>query len=433
MISSQILQLSGRLRGSTFLANMSKLLSGEMLAQIAGILALPFLTRLYPPEAFGVLGLFMAVTEVGGKCSSLRYDVALVLPDQHATAWALYSFSSVWAWFFSGICLVTTYPLRWEICQYFGFEMLAPYFFLIAAMVLAIGLQSLASFWAMRMQHFKALAEASAASAIFGNGFKLLAGVFGFGAGGLLLGTALQRWLNLLLIRLRTPSAIWVHSFERGESRRQASAYLEFPLYRLPQDILNSVSRMLPNVLMLTFFGPAIAGFYILADRVLQLPFSLLQEALRKVFYIKAIEVRQSPLTLLELSLKLSGLLCLGMVPVVLAVMLWAPLLCATFFGVEWVVTGEYARWIIIAVVCHLISLPASVLVPVMGWNRFYLIFEILSTAFRISVVTLVARSFSPQAAVMAIALTAAASGLLLFGIVLFRLFKSDSRAGTTI
>jgi O-antigen/teichoic acid export membrane protein len=220
----------------------------------------------------------------------------------------------------------------------------------------------------------------------------------------LLLGTALQRWLNLLLIRLRTPSAIWVHSFERGESRRQASAYLEFPLYRLPQDILNSVSRMLPNVLMLTFFGPAIAGFYILADRVLQLPFSLLQEALRKVFYIKAIEVRQSPLTLL-----------------------------ATFFGVEWVVTGEYARWIIIAVVCHLISLPASVLVPVMGWNRFYLIFEILSTAFRISVVTLVARSFSPQAAVMAIALTAAASGLLLFGIVLFRLFKSDSRAGTTI
>ena len=72
-------------------------------------------------------------------------------------------------------------------------------------MMLGISCQSLGSYWVMRKKHFKAIAEASAGSAVIGSGLKVLVGFLGYGAGGLLLVTALQRWLNLLLIRLRTP------------------------------------------------------------------------------------------------------------------------------------------------------------------------------------------------------------------------------------
>lgn len=427
---SQILQLSGRLRGSAFLGNTSRLLSGEVLAQITGLAALPFLTRLYGPEAFGLLGIFMAISEVGGKCTSLRYDVALVLPQRDSSAWALYSFSVIWAWAFVLFGLAVLYPFRWEISAYFGLEAMAPYFVLIALMMLAIGLQSLASFWSMRLKHFKALAEASAGSALLGSAFKLLVGLMGFSAGGLLLGTALQRWCNLWILRMRTPRSIWRHSYARGEPRQLAVQYKDFPLYRLPQDILNVFGRMMPNLFLVIFFGAAAAGFYIMADRILRLPLGLLQEALRKVFYVKAVEAADSSARLMSLSLKLSGLIALGLLPVVLVVLLWGPALCALVFGGEWSVTGEYARWIILAVFFRFTSLPAAVLIPVMGWNRFYLIFEFLSTLMRLAVIVWVARAYTPATTVMAIALSSAAGSLVLLGVVLFRLFKRLPAAG---
>jgi O-antigen/teichoic acid export membrane protein len=428
MISAQLIQISGRLRGSAFLSKITKLVSGEVVAQIAAFAALPFLTRLYSPAAFGLLGVFMAVSEVGGKCASLRYDVALLLPQSDASAWALYRMTQRWALYFVLIILLFSYNLRWEISGYFGVKSIAPYFPIVALMVLAIGWQGLASYWSMRMQNFRALAEASAGSALIGSGFKLLVGVLGMGPAGLLWGSALQRWSNFLLIHWRTPRTIWLHAISPGDSQRQALQYREFPLYRLPQDVLNSFSRMQPNVLMVVYFGPLVAGFYILADRIIQLPFSLLQEAVRKVFYVKAVEFKRSGASLLPLCLKLSGLLLIAILPAVCCVMLWGPMSCALIFGPEWALAGDYTRWIMIGVLARFVSLPASVLIPVMGWNRFYLIFELLSTILRLATIVLVARTYSPQMTVMGIALSSAAVSLLLLGIVSSRLIYRDRK-----
>jgi len=425
MISSQLLQISGRIRESAFLGNISKLVSGDILAQLAAFAALPFITRIYGPEAFGLLGIFMAFSDVGAKFANLRYDIALVLPESDASAWALYRLAQRWALCFVLLVLLFSYNYRWEITGYFDVEVIAPYFPLIALMVLAIGWQGLASYWSMRMLHFKALAEASAGSALIGSAFKILAGVSGMGPAGLLLGTAVQRWLNFLFIRVRTPGSIWLHATSPGNAKRQLLQYREFPLYRMPQDVLNCCSRMLPNVLMLAFFGPLAAGFYILADRIVQLPFSLFQEAVRKVFYVKAVEAERQGGELLQLSLKLTGMLLFVIVPALALVIFCGPLAFSIIFGQAWIVSGEYARWIMVAVLANFICLPASVLIPVMKWNRFYLIFEALSSVFRLSIIALVGCNFTAQTTVMSIALCSAAVSLLLFSIVMFRLVKT--------
>ena len=71
--------------------------------QVVGFVALPLLTRIYGPAAFGILGVFMAVSEVGGKIASLRYDVALILPERDHEAWALFRFSATFALCFTSV------------------------------------------------------------------------------------------------------------------------------------------------------------------------------------------------------------------------------------------------------------------------------------------------------------------------------------------
>lgn len=419
MINPYFARAGARLSGSPFLGNVTRLVSGEVVAQAVGFAALPWLTRLYGPAAFGILGVFMAVSEVGAKIASLRYDVALVLPQGDREAWALLRFAAIFALCFTFVLLSASFPFRRKIAALLGVVELAPYFVLIALMMLGIAWQSLGSYWSMREKHFKAIAEASAGSAVFGNALKVLAGLLGYGPGGLLLSTALQRWANLLLLRLRTPSAIWKHSVVPGEAQLQAHAYREFPKYRLPQDTLNSFTQMVPNVLLAAFFSPAAAGFYILATRIVRLPFNLLQEAVRKVFYVKAVENRREGKSLFKLCTSMSLIIFFAILPVAFIILIWGSRFFEFVFGPEWHVAGSYAKWIIFGVLFGFTSLPSSVVIPIMGWNRFYLAYEIITTLLRLLVILFVAMTMTAPATVAAIVLSASVSSLVLTGIVL--------------
>jgi len=419
-------QFLSRIGGSPFLANVTQLVSGEVVAQVVGFVALPLLTRIYGPAAFGILGVFMAVSEVGGKIASLRYDVALILPERDHEAWALFRFSATFALCFTSVLLCSTFPFRNTIATSLGVAELDQFFLFVSLMMLGISCQSLGSYWVMRKKHFKAIAEASAGSAVIGSGLKVLVGFLGYGAGGLLLVTALQRWLNLLLIRLRTPSSIWKHPVAEGESQLQARVYIEFPKYRMPQDTLNSFTQVIPNVLLAAFFSPVAAGFYILASRILRLPFSLLQEALRKVFYVKAIEISRSGDSLFKLCSGMSLLIFVSVLPVAVMVIWWGSTFFEYVFGAEWREAGIYAKWIIIGVLFGFSALPSSVVIPIMGWNRFYLCYEILTSLLRLIIAIWVAATMTVYSTVAAIILSASASSFVLMCIVLTRLRNEE-------
>ena len=426
-INVQILNLVAGLRSSAPLKNISKLMTGEVLAQVVAFASIPILTRLYGPRAFGVLGVFLALSEIGAKISTLRYEIALVLPKEDRAAWALFRFSGAWCILASLGVLLCAYPFRQWLSQSFGAEELSLYFPLIALMILGIGWQSLASFWSMRGKYFGVLAKSSAGSSVLGNGCKIVAGLLGCGVGGLLFGTVLQRWSNLILIRFISPGSIWKHESRAGELVEQAKIYSEFPKYRMPQDVLNSFTRQIPNVLLASFFSPVAAGFYILATRIIGLPCSLLQEAVRKVFYLEAVEAKQTGNSLFRFCVRMTLIIAVGMLPVVFVVFAWGAVLSEVFFGAEWTTTGLYAKWVILAVFFSFCSVPASVVIPVLGWNRFYLIFEAVSMVLRISIIVGAAMLFTAHVMVATIALATCASYLVLIGIVLSRLHGLDS------
>ncbi len=417
LTSASFFQLGTRLRGSPFFANILQMLSGGLAVQAIGFASMPLLTRLYGPEAFGVLGIFIAVTEVGGKMATLRYDVALVLPREDRDAWALLRFSGMACLLFALIALIGSYPFREPISRALGVASLAHYFPLMALMIVGLGWQMLAVFWATRGKFFKAISKSSAVAALIGNGFKILAGMFGFGPIGLLIGALLQRWIHLPLLAFALPSSARWGQAAKGESLRQAKIYHEFPKYRMPHDTLNTFTRQLPKVLLASFFGPAAAGFYILTTRVLELPFAMIQEAIRKVFYVKAVETDREGRSLYRLCVRLALLILAGMLPVAFVTIIWGDFLFEWVFGSEWTTSGLYAKWVIFAVLFNFCTVPFSIVIPIIGWNRFYLVFEVLSTLLRISVIILAGMLSTPYVTVVSIALASVLGCLIFMGI----------------
>jgi len=67
------------------------------------VLASPVLTRLYPPEAFGLYATFLALVSSVTPAATGRYEVALMLPRSDRSARELYA---VALWFCLTLCAI---------------------------------------------------------------------------------------------------------------------------------------------------------------------------------------------------------------------------------------------------------------------------------------------------------------------------------------
>ncbi len=71
---------------SKFVRNVVVVASGTAGAQAIVIAFSPIITRLYGPEAFGILGTFMAIVAVITPIAALSYPIAIVLPKEDSDA-----------------------------------------------------------------------------------------------------------------------------------------------------------------------------------------------------------------------------------------------------------------------------------------------------------------------------------------------------------
>ena len=71
---------------NTFVYGVSLLLGGTAGAQMLTVLAAPLLTRLYSSEDFGLLSVYTSLLALIGVVSSLRYELAIPLPEDDGEA-----------------------------------------------------------------------------------------------------------------------------------------------------------------------------------------------------------------------------------------------------------------------------------------------------------------------------------------------------------
>ena len=71
---------------SDFTKNVLILMTGTTMAQAIPIAVLPILSRLYSPDDFGVLAIFISLSFIFGSIANGRYELAIVLPKDDRSA-----------------------------------------------------------------------------------------------------------------------------------------------------------------------------------------------------------------------------------------------------------------------------------------------------------------------------------------------------------
>lgn len=360
--------------------------SGTAGAQAIGMAFIPFITRTYGPEVYGMLGAFIALTGVLTTLAALAYPVAIVLPKSDNTAKALVKLSLLIAASISLVILIVLWLAGDWIMPRLAAASLIDFVFFIPLVMFLTACQDIAQQWLIRKKAFKGIANVSIAHSLFNYGSQALAGVYAPLAGVLIsihtLAIAIRSVLTAYIGKKVTVTSDIVKQ-ENISLRKVAYEYRDFPLYRAPQVVLNAVSQSLPILMLTAFFGPASAGFYTLTRTVLSLPSTLLGSSVQSVFYPHFNEaVLASNKTLPLLIKATAALAAIGIWPFLIVILL-GPFLFEFIFGEEWQEAGKYAQWLSVWLFFGLINRPSVSSIPVFRMQRWFLGYEVGSVILR--------------------------------------------------
>lgn len=380
----------GSLR-SKLLRNIVTVVSGTAGAQAITLAFMPVITRIYGPEAYGVLGTFLSVTMMLIPVAALTYPIAIVLPKRDGDARGLVRLALVTALVLATLVALALQLFGERLAAVADISIIQPYLMLIPFVMFCGAALEICQQWLFRTQRFRITASVAVGHSLLFNSIRTVAGLLQSSALVLVCTTALQQALHAAMLGLAMLRAKPHTDNHHGEAEQDSPGMLElarqhsdFPKFRAPVMLINAVSQHLPTLVLAAYFGPAAAGFFALCKQALTMPTNLIGKSVADVYYpriSRAIHDREPVAAMLLKATAALGLV--GLVPFTLVAVI-GPWLFALVFGEQWHVAGEYARWLALAEYVIFVSRPCVVAVPALSLQGRFLLFEMFSTSLRV-------------------------------------------------
>lgn len=337
-----------RLLRSSFIRNVAILASGTALSQIITIAVMPLLSRLFSPEDFGVLAIFSAIVGPIAIVACLRYEMAIMLPNENSSEPInLLALSLLIALLVGTICLVSIALFGAEIVTAMDCPALRNWLFLVPVSITIQGIYYAFRMWALRKKQFHLGAVAAVTQTTSQSTLQLTSGLLcGSNPGGLIWGQVLGRFVGagvLIVPALRRDRQTFISACSIKEMHRVAARYRNFPLYQSWGNLLSSFSRESVVILIGFFFGSEAVGLYFMGSRILNLPLLLVGRAIGDTYYengTRKIGTSQSAITFVRITQGLT----LAVLPVSIIFVLIAPHAFSIILGQRWYEAGVYMQ-----------------------------------------------------------------------------------------
>ncbi len=345
---------SGREKAG-FGLSVGALLSGSAGAMAIAYVIQPMLTRLYGPEAYGSLDLFLSIYTLLLPVASFRYEDAMMLPERDEEALSLTWLAFLLMTGVSGIVAVSTLLLGDSSWAYGWAIWLAPAMFLAR-------LGKIAEVWLVRKRRYGGVSQGQIGQAGAMAAVRLAGGMRDAGFGGLMAGFFVGQAVSTLywiVLAFRNGWQALPGAIRWQEIVAMMRRFRRFPFYSTPSALLNALVTRLPFLLLAYYVDTTAVGYFGRAFAVLAVPLSLLGGAVSQVFFVEGAEaIRRG--TLGGLTSRVHGrLVGLGLFPT-LAAVLAGPELMAVVFGAPWREAGVYlqilAPWLFLASVASALT-----------------------------------------------------------------------------
>lgn len=403
MSETQPAQLS-REKGS-FISHVATLAAGTAVSQGINIFAMLVLTRIFAPQAFGLLALFMTCVTLFSVLGGARYELAIMLPEDDTEAVNVF-YGSIFALLvISLLGLASIAAFHSRITLLLGDPEVAPWLWSMPAVLFLMGLYQVLSYWCVRMKRFQKVAASRVALTAgtvvaqvglfllhFSGGISLIGGwIIGQSTGtAVLLSQVLYRDGRFLSRHARWSSVPGL-----------LKTYRNFPLYKAPYSFISNAASQLVVVVIRFFSDLMTVGLFSLAFRAISIPVSLITSSMNQVFYEKA--ARESHSARLQNFVdRVLYIQVVLMTPLLVLAAFEAKLLFVTLFGARWAMSGQFASWLAFAGYMYFLSSWLDRLFDIHGRQRLSLALEIAGNL--VSLGALAAALYFTKNAVIAVA-----------------------------
>lgn len=347
---------------SEFSRNVLVILTGTVAAQAVTILISPVLTRLYSPSDFGVYALFMSMTALLGSLVCARYELSITLPASHRQGLALLGLCTVIALTVALALVPVIFLFGDGIVILLKEPRLHNWLWFLPGTMFVTGFTTGARYWLLRTKAFRVISLNGVLRSIIAAVFNVCFGLVGwvhFGLiGGLLLGLFVSS--TFLAVQIWRESAEEIRRLDWRELWSQAHAQRRFPTFSLGSAIVESGAGQVPVFFLSSLFGASTLGWFSMAQRIANLPLTLLAQSAADVFRQQASELYARDGHCDELFDQTLRKLFWASLPA-FALAAWiSPWAFAFIFGEAWRESGEYVRYLIPALALRFVSSPLS-------------------------------------------------------------------------
>jgi O-antigen/teichoic acid export membrane protein len=344
-----------------FARSVALVTTGTALGQGLVVASAPLLTRLYTPVDFGVLAVYGSIVSLVAVAASLRYELAIALPEDDESAANLLLLSLGIVLVVSLLAGLGVWLLADQLVRSVNIPTLKPYLWLVPLGVLGSGIYSALILWPVRKKAFTIIARTRFTQSLGQVLTQVILGLLQLGPVGLLVGQIVGKTGG----SGGMAAQIWKHDKEAIKRisasgvRRVALRYRRFPMLSSGTALLNRAGVYLPPILLAAFYGPQVAGWFALGQRVIGLPAMVISTSVADVYMGEAAQlVRTDPHALERLFVKTAKHLTLIGAPPLAVLGLSSPWVFALVFGEGWREAGVYVQLMAVAFLGQFVTTP---------------------------------------------------------------------------
>ena len=346
---------------SEFSRNVLTLMTGTTIAQAIPIAVSPILTRLYTPEDFGVFALYISLVSFLSIIVTGRYEMAIVLPKTDKEALNILGLSLLITFLIVGIVFFIILFFKEATLNLLNAQKIGDLIYIIPFSILLSGLYQSFNYWFSRKKNFKNISSAQIYQSLSTGFNQLLLGYFKV-YGGLIIGNIFGKVLGVFIFitNFFKYNKLRLKDINLQIMLHQLKKYKDFPLINSLHALSDAIRNSGSVILISSFFGSGILGFYSLSMRVLQVPIGIVGSAIGQVLYQKFTILYHNKKGLYKYVKKIFFLLILIALPIFATLYFIAPALFAYVFGEKWRVAGEYSQILVPYLFMNFLLSPLS-------------------------------------------------------------------------
>lgn len=330
-----------RIKISNNMKNVAKISTGTILGQIISISTLPIFTTIYGAKIIGNWALFNALAVIINAFSDLGMVNALMIEEDKDSAIILYKVISSISGIISIISTAFIYiymKISNANTEYSNIYILC----IIIVLTFTSKQIQICYTWLNRNKEYNILMKNPLINNIVVAIIGIAFGILGYKEYGYYIAILIGQILTLLHMKRYLPKGIICTNWENYF--KVTKKHFRFVKYQMPANIIIQIKSQMPTMLIRGCFGAEILGYYSIAMRLLNMPITLLANALGKVFFQHVSELKRAGGKIGELTLKsLEKAMQISFIPMV-CVMSFGDLVLTMIFGDNYLISGNILR-----------------------------------------------------------------------------------------